>query len=237
MSLAKRLYITAESTGMLSEACTFGTAEVVALDNLRPGPHKFRRFVEGLVAGGYAFWEGDAASAGARKIDLSSPFAAARRKGWRQAGKVEGRAWGYVVDGAVATVWLKRGEGDWRLAEVPARRPFSYALVFYGGGSLVALVLLALSASAVIGFVRYTRERDDFLAATAHDLTTPLVGLRLHVARLCAGDGRRLDRVLQCAEGLCLHAAPSSRPAIRLRILQNFYYEAAKITIDSVGPF
>ena len=79
VSLAKRLYVTAESTGMLSEVCTFGTAEVVALDNLRPGPHKFRRFVEGLVAGGYASWEGDAADAGARKIDLSSPFAAARR--------------------------------------------------------------------------------------------------------------------------------------------------------------
>lgn len=79
VSLAKRLYVTAESTGMLSEACTFGTAEVVALDNLRPGPHKFRRFVEGLVAGGYASWESETASIGARKIDLAAPFAAARR--------------------------------------------------------------------------------------------------------------------------------------------------------------
>lgn len=80
VSLAKRLYVTAESTGMLSEACTFGAAEVVALDNLNPGPHKFRRFVDGLVAGGYAAWDGGAASAGcARKVDLSAPFAAARR--------------------------------------------------------------------------------------------------------------------------------------------------------------
>ena len=121
---------------------------------------------------------------------------AARRKGWRQAGKVEGRAWGYVVDGAVATVWLKRGEGDWRLAEVPARRPFPYALVFYGGGSLVALVLLALSASAVVGFVRYTRARDDFLAATAHDLTTPLVGLRFMVGRDDEEARRLVERLL-----------------------------------------
>ena len=70
VKLAKRLYVTAESTGMLSEACTFGSAEVVALDNLNPGPHKFRRFVENLRAGGYVD--------GCRKIDLSAQFARAR---------------------------------------------------------------------------------------------------------------------------------------------------------------
>ena len=70
VQLAKRLYVTAESTGMLSEACTFGTAEVVALDNLKPGPHKFRRFVENLSADGYV--------GGNRKVDLSAQFARAR---------------------------------------------------------------------------------------------------------------------------------------------------------------
>ena len=57
---------------MLSEACTFGTAEVIALDNLNPGPHKFRRFVEDLRAAGYVD--------GTRKVDLSGPFAAARAR-------------------------------------------------------------------------------------------------------------------------------------------------------------
>ena len=70
VKLAKRLYVTAESTGMLSEACTFGTAEVVALDNLNPGPHKFRRFVENLRKGGYVD--------GNRKVDLSAQFARAK---------------------------------------------------------------------------------------------------------------------------------------------------------------
>ncbi len=70
VQLAKRLYVTAESTGMLSEACTFGTAEVVALDNLNPGPHKFRRFVENLRAEGYVD--------GNRKVDLSVQFACAK---------------------------------------------------------------------------------------------------------------------------------------------------------------
>ena len=70
VQLAKKLYVTAESTGMLSEACTFGNAEVVALDNLKPGPHKFRRFVENLRAAGYVD--------GCRKVDLSAEFSRAR---------------------------------------------------------------------------------------------------------------------------------------------------------------
>ncbi len=69
--LAKTLYVTAESTGMLSEACTSGAAEVRVLDNLNPGRHKFRRFVDGLIAGGYIN--------GARKIDLSETISAARQ--------------------------------------------------------------------------------------------------------------------------------------------------------------
>ena len=71
VSLARRLYVTAESTGMLSEACTSGSAEVVAMDNLLPGPSKFRRFVDSLREGGYV--------GGSRKIDLSAQFGAARR--------------------------------------------------------------------------------------------------------------------------------------------------------------
>ena len=71
VQLASTLYVTAESTGMISESCTFGTAEVHVLDNLNPGPHKFRRFVEDLARGGYVD--------GARKVDLSEQFAQARK--------------------------------------------------------------------------------------------------------------------------------------------------------------
>ena len=72
VALAKRLYVTAESTGMLSEACTSGTAEVLALDNLKPGPHKFRRFVDGLRRDGYLN--------GSRKVDLTEVIAEAKRR-------------------------------------------------------------------------------------------------------------------------------------------------------------
>ena len=71
VALAGRLYVTAESTGMLSEACTSGTAEVKALDNLLPGDNKYRRFVDALRR--------DGCIDGASKIDLSPQFAAAKR--------------------------------------------------------------------------------------------------------------------------------------------------------------
>jgi mitochondrial fission protein ELM1 len=67
---ARRLYVTAESTGMLSEACTFGEAEVKVLDNLNADGGKFRVFVDGLIAAGYVD--------GSRKIDLSAEMARAR---------------------------------------------------------------------------------------------------------------------------------------------------------------
>ena len=71
VSRARILYVTAESTGMLSEACMFGTAEVHALDNLKPGPHKFRRFIDDLAAAGHLN--------GARKIDLAEHFKQAKQ--------------------------------------------------------------------------------------------------------------------------------------------------------------
>ena len=69
VKLARKLYVTAESTGMLSEACSCGSAEVSAIDNLKPGRHKFRRFLDGLSAGGYV--------GGSRKIDLSAEMSRA----------------------------------------------------------------------------------------------------------------------------------------------------------------
>ena len=66
VSLASHLYVSAESTGMLSEACSFGKAEVHVMDNLNPGPHKFRRFAE------------TCARLGAEKVNLAKSFAAAK---------------------------------------------------------------------------------------------------------------------------------------------------------------
>ena len=63
------------------------------------------------------------------------------------------------------------------------RAAIPFALVFYGGGGLASAILLVLPASMLWGFFRYLLARDDFLAAVAHDLTTPLVGMRMMIGR------------------------------------------------------
>ena len=102
-------------------------------------------------------------------------------------GKIDGQPWGYSVKDGQASVWIQSlaadGRKEWmqRSADVHAEIPYDW--IFYGGGGLVLLVLTGLSAFAVWSFVRFMRERDDFLAATAHDLTTPLVGMRMTIGR------------------------------------------------------
>ena len=102
-------------------------------------------------------------------------------------GKIDGQSWGYSVKDGQATVWIQSlaadGKKVWRQRPAELHEEIPYAWIFYGGGGVVLFVLIGLSAFAVWSFVRFMRERDDFLAATAHDLTTPLVGMRLVIGR------------------------------------------------------
>ena len=102
-------------------------------------------------------------------------------------GKIDGQPWGYSVKDGQASVWIQSlaadGQKEWRQRPTEVHAEIPYAWVFYGGGGLVLLVLLSLSAFAVWSFIRFMKERDDFLAATAHDLTTPLVGMRMMIGR------------------------------------------------------
>jgi len=125
-----------------------------------------------------------------------------RRKGWWQVGKINGRPWGYVVDGGKALVWHLAEDGRCRWIVRPTIKPFPYVLVFYWGGGLVGLVLVVLSAFAVIGLVHFMRERDDFLAATAHDMTTPLVGMRRMIGRNDEEARRLNERMLLLVDNI-----------------------------------
>lgn len=70
----ERLFVTAESTGMLSEAVAIGSSAVEVLDNLSPKAGKFGRFVDNLCKDGYAHrFDGTLGNA-TRKVDLTPVF-------------------------------------------------------------------------------------------------------------------------------------------------------------------
>ena len=106
-----------------------------------------------------------------------------RRRNWVKSGVVKGSPWGRVVDGDTVIVWVHPKGKRCRWVTVPAIRERPYFPLFVFGGGLVALTLIGLTFLAVWNFVRFMKERDDFLAATAHDLTTPLVGMRMVIGR------------------------------------------------------
>ena len=94
--------------------------------------------------------------------------------------------WGWrALDGG-RLVWARGiGEKDGetvyvRWTDIEER---DYAFMFYMFVPLFLLVLVGITFLGARFFVDYVRSRDDFLAATAHDLTTPLVGMRYSIGR------------------------------------------------------
>ncbi len=100
------------------------------------------------------------------------------------AGKMAPGRWGYVPiePKGFAWVWYDGGIGV-VYTQAPLAREIDYRTMFLSFGSLFLLVLVGMTVVGIRYFVDYVRSRDDFLAATAHDLTTPLVGMRYSIGR------------------------------------------------------
>jgi mitochondrial fission protein ELM1 len=80
VSLCERLFVTADSTGMISEAVTRGTAYVEVLMNLKSPTSKFARFVRDLEGDqAVHVFDGTLGNAN-RKIDLAPVFEQARQR-------------------------------------------------------------------------------------------------------------------------------------------------------------
>lgn len=125
-----------------------------------------------------------------------------RKKGWRQRGKIEGKGWGYVVEGDTCEVWLQKSKGVFVSKKVPSEYEIDYYL--FGGivGGVLAFFLFGLTTFAIYGFLRYWKERDDFLAAITHDLKTPLSGLRFFIGRDNVEVRRQTERMLRLVSNL-----------------------------------
>ena len=137
---------------------------------------------------------------------LSSPetatYSGPKRRGWRQSGKIAGHAWGRVEAPGKSLVWCQADDKKYLAKAVDTIEETDFALVFYIGGGFIAAVLVALTAFGAGMLVRLVRERDDFIAATAHDLTTPLAGLRYAIGRDAAESRRLNERMIRLVDNL-----------------------------------
>jgi len=107
-------------------------------------------------------------------------------KDWNSRGaKRKADMWGWhevLIPGRarpVRVVWARRGMLVY--AACAGIEEFDYTFWAWLILPLLMAALVAATASAVWSLVSYARTRDDFLAAAAHDLTTPLVGMRFLV--------------------------------------------------------
>jgi mitochondrial fission protein ELM1 len=78
VSLCERLFVTADSTGMISEAVTQGPAKVEVLMNLKGSGSKFSRFICNLALQDAAHVFNGTLGEASKKIDLAPVYAKAR---------------------------------------------------------------------------------------------------------------------------------------------------------------
>ena len=101
------------------------------------------------------------------------------KAGYKQTNlRINRESWGYEGD----LVWYFKDGKSYRLQVEPVMG-FDFRTVFYPIGFLLSLLFAGMTAFGVRYFWKFVKSRDDFLAATAHDLTTPLVGLRRMIGR------------------------------------------------------
>ena len=110
------------------------------------------------------------------------------KSGYRQTNlRINRESWGFEGD----AVWYFKDGKAYRLQVEPVEG-FDFRTTFYPIGVLLAMLFVAMTVFGVRYFWKFVKSRDDFLAATAHDLTTPLVGMRMMIGR-CDDEARRLN--------------------------------------------
>lgn len=103
-------------------------------------------------------------------------------KDWDNKGpKRKDRMWGWKDVGSKRIVWAR--DGQLVYAKSTDIRETDYKQIFWLFGPLLLASILATTAITIYSIVSYAKSREDFLSATAHDLTTPLVGMRHMIGR------------------------------------------------------
>ena len=98
-------------------------------------------------------------------------------KAWNQQGQVDKMPWGWRDLADSRVVWV-RVDKSTVFGRVTSIVETDYAAWLWTVVSVLMAALLSSTVFAVSSLYSYAKTRDDFLAAAAHDLTTPLVGMR-----------------------------------------------------------
>ncbi len=122
-------------------------------------------------------------------------------KGWRMTGRIDGMKWGVADVPQGRLVWVER-DGIVRGVRVDALRETDYERIFVIGIVSVLVVLLLLTFVCARFFLCYAKMRDDFLAAAAHDLTTPLASIRYLVGKDDESVRTLVERMLCIVENI-----------------------------------
>lgn len=112
-----------------------------------------------------------------------------------------GKNTGTVPDGMML-VWYEGSKGNCIAKFVKSEKEYDYLRIFWLGVPLFLFVLCGMTFIGIRYFVEYIKARDDFLAATAHDLTTPLVGMRMSIGRSDADAKALTERLIRIVENI-----------------------------------
>jgi len=130
-------------------------------------------------------------------------------KDWRPRDTRKDRMWGYLQHDSGMVVWT-RVDSRIFAKELPVVE-IDYALWFWTFGVAILAVFLVLSLWAVYRLAKYAKTRNDFLAASAHDLATPLVGLRSKIGFDDAEAKRLVERLLKMVGNINAFIHPGKR--------------------------
>lgn len=119
----------------------------------------------------------------------------------KSARKMKPGRWDFEPAGDGHLVWYADGERSLAV-KVPTVEEFDYGTLMYAAGAFFMLLVAGITAFGVRYFWMLARERDDFLAASAHDLATPLIGMRYAIGR-SDDDARVLnERMIRLVENI-----------------------------------
>ena len=136
-------------------------------------------------------------AAEAKEEDRGEPFDFEASGFKRTNLRIMRESWGYEGD----TVWYYKG-GEARRLRVKPIAETDYATPIRFFGILIMLLFTGITAFGVRYFWKFVKSRDDFMAATAHDLTTPLVAMRRMIGR-DDGEARNLnERMIRLVENI-----------------------------------